>query len=41
LVQQTTALEKAFEKKYEKNKDLRTLYVNANGEFLFELGRYY
>jgi TolA-binding protein len=41
LVQQTSALEQSFDKKYEKNKDLKTLYVNATGEFLFELGRYY
>lgn len=41
LIQQTTPLEKAFDKKYEKEKAVRVLYMNALGEMQFELGRYY
>ncbi|NUM80429.1 tetratricopeptide repeat protein [bacterium] len=37
----TTEMEKAFNKKYEKDKNLKMLLYNANAEFLYELGHYY
>lgn len=40
-IERTTELEKAFEKKYEKEKNLRLLLTNFKADFLYELGRHY